>query len=52
MKDAARFVQWFFVGCLGVLVITHAADFATAITSVGGEVRKDGALLAGSGYKK
>lgn len=51
MKDAGRFVQWFLIGCLCVLVILHAANFATAVTAVGGELRKDGALLATGTYQ-
>ena len=47
MRDAVHFVQWFFVGCLIVLVVLHASDFATAVSAVGGEVYRDGALLTG-----
>lgn len=49
MHDAMRFVQWFFVGCLCVLIILHAANFATAVTAVGGQVTGAGKLLTGAG---
>jgi hypothetical protein len=52
VSDPVKFIQWFFVACLVVLVITKASNFATAVTAVGGEVRKDGALLTGAGYQK
>jgi hypothetical protein len=48
MHDVGKFIQWFFLGCLLVLVIVHAKDFATAVTAVGGEIRKDGVVLTGA----
>ena len=49
-----RVILFFFVGALVVLVVTHAAGFATATTAVGGQVANMGNLLAGnsatSGY--
>lgn len=49
MDRAAHLIQWFFVGCLVVLIVLHAGNFATAVTAVGGEVRQDGKLLTGQG---
>lgn len=49
MSSAAKFVQWFFVGCLCVLVILHAANFATAVQAVGGQVTGAGKILTGAG---
>lgn len=42
-------ILFFFIGALLVLVVTHAAGFATATTAVGGQVANMGSLLAGSG---
>jgi hypothetical protein len=40
-------IMWIFVGALAVLVVTHAAGFATAVNAVGGQVTNDASLLAG-----
>lgn len=47
MKTATTLIMWIFVGALLVLVVTHAAGFATAVTAVGGQVTNDASLLAG-----
>lgn len=47
MRDATHFILWLFVGALVVLVVTHAAGFATAVTSVGGQLTNDAFLLSG-----
>lgn len=47
MKEVVHLIMWVFVGALIVLVVTHAAGFATAVTAVGGQVTNDAALLAG-----
>lgn len=47
MKDISSFIMWLFVGAIGVLIITHASGFATAIMAVGGQVTNDASLLAG-----
>jgi hypothetical protein len=35
------------MGALLVLVVTHAAGFATAVSAVGGQVTNDATLLSG-----
>lgn len=47
MKDVVHIILWVFIGALVVLVVTHAAGFATSVTAVGGQVTNDAALLAG-----
>lgn len=47
MPQVAHLIQWVFLGALLVLVVTHAAGFATAVTAVGGQVTNDASLLAG-----
>lgn len=48
MEQVVRLIQWLFLGALVVLVVTHAAGFATAVSAVGGEVTKDAKLLTGA----
>lgn len=47
MKDAVHFVMWLFIGALVVLIVTHAAGFATAVNAVGGQLTNDAYLLSG-----
>lgn len=47
MDKGIHLVMWVFVGALVVLVVTHAAGFATAVSAVGGQVTNDASLLAG-----
>lgn len=47
MDKITHLIMWLFVGSLLVLVVTHAAGFATAVNAVGGQVTNDAALLAG-----
>lgn len=47
MKDITHFILWLFVGSLVVLIVTHAAGFATATTAVGGQLTNDAYLLSG-----
>jgi hypothetical protein len=47
MDKAVHLILWVFVGALVVLVVTHAAGFATAVSAVGGQVTNDASLLAG-----
>lgn len=48
MKNFTEVVMWFFVGCIVVLVVTHAPGFAQAVTAVGGEVQGMGTILTGT----
>lgn len=41
-------VLYFFLGCLIVLVVTHAQGFSTATTAVGGQVAGLGEILTGN----
>jgi hypothetical protein len=47
VKEGLHLVLWLFVGALVVLIVTHAAGFATAVNAVGGQVTNDASLLAG-----
>lgn len=47
MDKITHLIMWLFVGALVVLVVTHAAGFATAVTAVGGQITGDASLLAG-----
>lgn len=47
MDKITHLVMWIFVGAIVVLVVTHASGFATAVSSVGGQVTNDASLLAG-----
>lgn len=47
MKDIVHVILWLFIGALVVLVVTHAAGFATATTAVGGQLTNDAYLLSG-----
>lgn len=47
MDKIVHLVMWVFVGAIVVLIVTHAAGFATAVSAVGGQVTNDAALLAG-----
>lgn len=49
MKDIIHLVMWVFIGALVVLIVTHASGFSTAVSSVGGQITNDAALLAGYG---
>lgn len=48
MADAVKLIQWLFLGCLCVLVVTHGPGFASAVTAVGGQVTGAGKLLTGN----
>jgi hypothetical protein len=48
MASAVKLIQWLFLGALVVLIVTHAAGFATAVQAVGGEVNKSAKLLTGN----
>ncbi len=48
MKDITHLIMWLFIGALCVLVLTHAAGFATATTAVGGQLTNDAYLLTGA----
>lgn len=54
MHDVVHVILFFFIGAMLVLVVTHAAGFATATTAVGGQVANMGQILSGnagtSGY--
>jgi len=50
MKYGAEIVMWFFLGCMLVLVVTHAPGFAAAVTAVGTEGNSMSTSLAGSNY--
>lgn len=41
-------ILWFFMGCLVVLVVTHAPGFAQSVQAVGGEVNTLGTTLTGA----
>lgn len=47
VDSITHLIMWIFVGALAVLVVTHAAGFATAVNAVGGQVTTDASLLAG-----
>lgn len=47
MDKVTHLVLWVFVGAIVVLIVTHAAGFATAVQAVGGQVTNDASLLAG-----
>ena len=47
MNTVTHLILWVFMGALLVLVVTHAAGFATAVSAVGGQVTKDATLLSG-----
>lgn len=47
MDKIVHLVMWIFVGAIVVLIVTHAAGFATAVNAVGGQVTNDASLLAG-----
>lgn len=47
MEKIVHLIMFVFVGALVVLIVTHAAGFATAVTAVGGQVTNDASLLAG-----
>lgn len=48
MKNVMEIVLWFFLGCMLVLIVTHAPGFAQAVTAVGGEVQGLGTTLTGT----
>lgn len=48
MADAVKLIQWLFLGCLCVLVVTHASGFAAAVGAVGGQINGDAKLLTGN----
>jgi hypothetical protein len=47
MNTVTHLILWVFMGALLVLVVTHAAGFATAVSAVGGQVTNDATLLSG-----
>jgi hypothetical protein len=47
MNTVTHLILWVFMGSLLVLVVTHAAGFATAVSAVGGQVTNDATLLSG-----
>lgn len=47
MQETGHLIQYFLVGCLVVLCIMHAGNFATAVGAVGGQVTKAGGILTG-----
>lgn len=51
MTKIVNVILWLFMGALVVLVIKNAANFATAVNAVGGQVTNDATLLSGSNYK-
>jgi hypothetical protein len=51
MKEVVHVILWIFVGAIVVLVLTHAAGFATATSAVGGQVTNDAFLLSGGGQQ-
>jgi hypothetical protein len=50
MNTVTHLILWVFIGALLVLVVTHAAGFATAVSAVGGQVTNDATLLSGQGH--
>lgn len=48
MSTAVKVLLWFFLGCILVLIITHASGFSTAVTAAGGQVTNMGSLLTGN----
>ena len=50
MKYAMEIVMWFFLGCMLVLVVTHAPGFAAAVTAVGSVSNTMSTNLAGENY--
>lgn len=48
MDKAIKVLLWFFMGCLVVLVVTHAPGFAQAVQAVGGETNALGTTLTGT----
>lgn len=48
MKNGMEIILWFFLGCIGVLIVTHAPGFAQAVTSVGTQVNSLGTTLTGT----
>lgn len=47
-KTATELILWFFMGCIVVLIVTHAPGFAQATTAVGGQVQGMGTILTGT----
>ena len=47
MNTVTHLILGVFMGALLVLVVTHAAGFATAVSAVGGQVTNDATLLSG-----
>lgn len=48
MKLGSEILLWFFLGCLGVLVVTHAPGFAQSVAAVGGQAQGMGTILTGA----
>lgn len=48
MKNVMEIILWFFLGCMLVLVVTHAPGFAQAVTAIGGEAQGLGTILTGT----
>jgi hypothetical protein len=52
MKDWGEVLLWFFVGCIIVLLVTHAGNFSTSITSVGNTANMLSEMLVNTQYSK
>lgn len=48
MKNVMEIVMWFFLGCMLVLIVTHAPGFAQAVTAVGTQGNAAGTILTGA----
>lgn len=48
MKNVMEIVMWFFLGCMLVLIVTHAPGFAQAVTAVGTQGNAMGTTLTGA----
>ena len=48
MKYVMEIVMWFFLGCMLVLIVTHAPGFAQAVTAVGTQGNAAGTILTGA----
>lgn len=48
MKNVMEIVLWFFLGCMLVLIVTHAPGFAQAVSAVGSTTNSLGTTLTGA----
>lgn len=48
MKNVMEIVMWFFLGCMLVLIVTHAPGFAQAVSAVGSTTNSLGVTLTGA----